>query len=768
MTICGLGGCGKSALALEFAYRASAQHTMRLVLWVPAISQDSFELAYREIGIRLRIPGITNDNADIKQIVKNALSSESTGYWLMVIDNADDPGVLMGRESSNLASARLHDYLPYSSRGKILFTTRSRKVAGDLTQNNVLELNDMSKVKGEAQQLLARQIRKPALLSDEKAVHALLEILTYLPLAIVQAAAFMNHNDISASRYISLFQDAGAETELFSEHFEDPSRYQEMESTIAKTWHISFNQIRRLDPLAAEYLSFMACINRINIPQSLLPPSGSLVQQAKAIGTLTGHAFITERQQSAQVLEQQSEKFFDMHRLVHIASERWLDGHNDQKAWIAKAAERFEELIPYGGHERKEVWTTYLPHAVHVATLDGGLDEVVRASLLNRIGGCQTTLGQYSAAEMTHRKVLSLRENSLGREHDQTLTSMNEVGTALSDQGKYKAAGDMHRETLARREKVLGLEHPDTLTSMSNLALVLERQGKYEEAALLSRQTLAQYETVLGPAHPFTLISMGNLAGLLRCLGKYDEAELMYRQTLAQHKKVLGPEHLDTLKSMGNFVLVLDSQGKYGEAELMNRQTLARHENVLGPEHPDTLTSMGNLAVILRRQGKYKEAELMHRQTVVLQNKVLGPEHPGTLMSMGNLAVVLDSQGKYKEAESINRQTLSQREKVLGPEHPDTLTSAYSLAHILANQHYYSESVVLYKQAYAGYSAILGEDHPITRACQKHYSETLPPSEENRQIVPSKIPYHDVRIHTGRGSALSRGLAKMGIRGYVE
>ena len=199
MTIYGLGGCGKLALALKFAYRALARRARRLVFWVPTISQESFELAYQEIGIRLHILGITNDNADIKKLVKETLSLGSLGDWLMIVDNADDPGVLLGTTNSDPMSARLSDCLPHSNRGTILFTTRSRKAAGDLTQSSVLELNDMSKA--EARQLLAWRITKQALLNNETAVDELLEILTYLPLAIVQAAAFINNNDISVSGY---------------------------------------------------------------------------------------------------------------------------------------------------------------------------------------------------------------------------------------------------------------------------------------------------------------------------------------------------------------------------------------------------------------------------------------------------------------------------------------------------------------------------------------------------------------------------------------
>ncbi|KAF1981870.1 HET-domain-containing protein [Aulographum hederae CBS 113979] len=116
MTLYGLGGCGKSALALEFAYRMLAQRAGRLVFWVAAISRESFELAYRKIGIHLCIPGITDDNADIKGLVNKALSSDSIGQWLMIVDNADDPSVLMNNTAGDPGSARLLDYLPHSSR----------------------------------------------------------------------------------------------------------------------------------------------------------------------------------------------------------------------------------------------------------------------------------------------------------------------------------------------------------------------------------------------------------------------------------------------------------------------------------------------------------------------------------------------------------------------------------------------------------------------------------------------------------------------------
>ena len=710
MSIFGLGGCGKTAVALEFAYRMMAKHSPLLVLWVPAISRETFEIAYRKIGILLQIPGITNDNADVKQLVKNGLNSGDFRNWLMVVDNADDPNVLLGNTNDDLQAGRLYNYLPHSDWGSILFTTRGRKAAECLTQSNVLELEDMTKA--EAKQLMARRIIKGTLLDDQCATNELLELLTYLPLAIVQAIAFINSNQVSISDYVTLFKQVETEVEILSERFEDPSRYQETESTITRTWQISFDQILKQDQLAAGYLSFMACIDCINIPISVLPVEGTAVQRLKALGTLTGYAFIMERQQDSQQVE--GERFFNVHRLVQKATIWWLKEHNDWTAWTKTAYGRLKELVPYGKHEGRSKWISYLPHAIHVANLCSMLSETRRASLLSRIGICQVTLGQYAVAEETLRQVLSLRRKNVGNEDVSTLRSMNRIGVALDYQGKYEEAESMHRQTLAWREKMLGLEHPDTLTSMNNLAGVLDSQGKYGEAESMNRQTLEWREKALGLEHPHTLTSMNNLAGVLNRQGKYKEAESINRQTLEWQEKVLGLEHPDTLLSKNNLAGVLGSQGRYKEAESMNRQTLARQEKVLGLEHPDSLTSMASLAAVLNKQGKYKEAESINRQTLVWREKILRLEHPDTLISMNNLARILGNQGKYEEAELMNRQALSLLKKVLGSEHPDTLRSMNNLIKVLNNQGKYEEAESIIRQKLAWQEKVLGSEHPNT------------------------------------------------------
>jgi hypothetical protein len=138
------------------------------VFWVPAISRGSFELAYKEIGIRLDVLRVTDDHANVTQLVKDALDSDITCEWLMIVDNADNPKVLMSSTNAGVSVARLVDYLPKSDRGKIVFNTRSRKAAGDLIQSSKLELKDMGEAG--ARQLLSRRVSNQALLVDTKAV----------------------------------------------------------------------------------------------------------------------------------------------------------------------------------------------------------------------------------------------------------------------------------------------------------------------------------------------------------------------------------------------------------------------------------------------------------------------------------------------------------------------------------------------------------------------------------------------------------------------
>ncbi|KAK4653773.1 hypothetical protein QC762_0087050 [Podospora pseudocomata] len=705
----GLGGVGKTQIALETAYRIRDLQPECSVFWVPAVDATAFENAYRAIGQQLKVPGIDEEKADVKALIKSALGRENIGNWLLIIDNADDEKLLFGNTA-------LADYLPFSRKGSILFTTRNHKLGLRLveSENHIIAVEEMSH--DEALKLLGKNL-KSSQMSDTGSNNALLEFLTNLPLAIRQASAYMAKEQISTARYLKLCKSSDEDmVKLLSSHFDDRHRYKNIQNAVATTWLISFQQISDHDALAADYLRFLCFLAGKDIPHSLLPPAGTL-ETVEAIGTLKAYAFISQQNESDS---------YDIHRLVQISMLSWLDGKGERQEWTAKVLERLNDIFPWPKHENREEWIRYLPHTQHALQLRKRTDdEEATTGLLSKVGESFRNLGKYEEAEQMHRQALQLSEKVLGKEHPHTLGSMNNLALVLYSQGKYEEAEQIHQQALQLREKVLGKEHPDTLGSMNNLALVLYSQGKYEEVEQIHRQLLQLSEKVLGKEHPDTLGSMNNLALVLYSQGKYEEAEQIHRQALQLREKVLGKEHPDTLISMNNLALVLHSQGKYEEAEQMYQQALQLSEKVLGKEHPSTLTSMNNLAGVLNSQGKYEEAEQMHRQALQLSEKVLGKEHPSTLTSMNNLALVFHSQGKYEEAEQIHRQALQLREKVLGKEHPDTLASMNNLALVFHSQGKYEEAEQIHRQALQLREKVLGKEHPDTLTSMNNLAGVL-------------------------------------------
>ncbi|KAF1950658.1 purine and uridine phosphorylase [Byssothecium circinans] len=236
LAIYGLGGCGKTALALEAAYRTRERQPARAVLWVSTVSRESFEQAYREMGERLSIPGITDDNADVKRLVRAWLSSEKVGQWLMVVDNADDDSVLFGALGETSRTDRLIDWLPHSRKGSIVFTTRTRTAAIRLAESNVVPLGELTKA--EAEEVLKTRLLQEHQhqLQDGKVIDEFLGMLTCLALAIIQAVAFINTNDVALSDYISDYRSSEKDAmTLLGEEFEDQGRHRDTKNPVATT-----------------------------------------------------------------------------------------------------------------------------------------------------------------------------------------------------------------------------------------------------------------------------------------------------------------------------------------------------------------------------------------------------------------------------------------------------------------------------------------------------------------------------------------------------
>jgi tetratricopeptide (TPR) repeat protein len=608
------------------------------VLWAHASNTARLEQSYQDIADLVKVRGRKDPQADVFKLVHDWLRNKKNGPWLLVLDNADSSSGALQQQLSNL---------PPSGHGSVLVTSRTRRAATHIIEDNdIISVEPMDDAAAHA--LLHKKLGDG--LDKNDGIAELAAALDYMPLALVQAASYIRQRTprCSVQQYLEEYRQSDSrKTSLLNYGAGHLRRDKAASNAILVTWQISFDHIRRTRPSAADLLSLMSFFDRQGIAENLLhnrSDSSANEQVLAASGDDRFEEDIIMLRDYSFVKATTDKTTFEMHSLVQLATRKWLESQKQLDKWREQFISSLCAELPTGEHNNWETCQALFPHAkaalAHRPTSQKSLEEW--ALLLFKAAWYAWRKGRADDAE--HMSVVSLevRRGVLGEENAETLSSMDMVGHARILGGKYKEAEVMLRQALAQFEKMLGRKHPDTLVSMNNLALVLEKQGRYKEAEVMHRQTLALREkAVIGSEHPHTLTSINNLAVVLEKQGKYKEAEVMHRQTLAQREEIIGPEHPHTLISMNNLAVVLDMQGKYKEAEALYRQTLALNKKVIGPKHLHTLTNMNNLAVVLEKQGKYKEAEVMHRQTLAQSEKVLGCEHPNTLASQEQSQVAL-------------------------------------------------------------------------------------------------------------------------------
>lgn len=630
--IWGLGGCGKTALALEFVYRVHTREPDRAIFWIRASDRDHYKKAFRDIAILYDLPGARDLNQDILDAVRTKLADKDTPRWSIVLDNVDDPEVLLSEGGLN--EQRLKDYIPSRAGCKVLFTTRDRQAALRLVETfgPALEVECFGHL--EAQQLLATIIPNSQSTSDG-CVEDFLTELTYLPLAIVQAAAFMRENDIDIGEYLSLLREQHAEdesTDILGQEFEDGSRYPQIGNALTKTWHISFKQLERRNHVAFECLKYLACLACSDIPETLIMPhiKVSRLERVKTIGTLVGYQFLVRQRQG---------HLFDTHRLVHLATKRWLWSNSAWETCVRSAIGTLSQRIPYGGFQQYSEYSRWLPHGIclleHIDDVSIQENEA-SIDLMSRIAACKRDLGDYGAAQNLHRGVLRWRTSRKENHCRRMLRAMHDVAQDAMIMGDYHRAESMHREIFDMRFEYLGLADAETLSSMRNIAEALAFQRQWVECERLSSELTKLSRGWLGMTHAVTLSSLKALSICYCRRGWFKFAEKLAREVVDGRKgaTALGEMHPSTLKSISHLALVLVYNQKWEEAMGLESHVSKALELVLGPKHPDTLTSKSNLARIWIHTGRIREARDAFQEILDTRLNVLGPEHPDTLKSI--------------------------------------------------------------------------------------------------------------------------------------
>ncbi|RYP43653.1 hypothetical protein DL768_009806 [Monosporascus sp. mg162] len=476
LAVVGLGGVGKTQVALKFAYWVKDNQPEYSVFWVPALSNGSFDQAYAEIARRLEIRIDKGD--DPKQSLQRHLSSEAAGKWLLIVDNADDTELIFG---SSEKPGGLHEYLPESENGITLFTTRSRKVAVSAAGCDVFGLQEMDEP--EATSFLEKTLVQKQLLQDEATTRRLLQDLTYLPLAITQAVAYLNCNQTPIQNYLELLRGTEEDmVRLMSRDFRDSTRYSGSQNAVASTWLVSFDQVWKFDSAAAELLSFMSCIEPKAIPRSLLPNLRSNEEMENAIGTLCSYAFLTRREEG---------DMFDMHSLVHVATRAWIQRYGRLQEVAINALHHFAAIFPSNDPANREVWRKYLPHALRVFEESKECQTEERYHLSGKAGRCLYNDRRFGDAVKYLEEVFKWKRASFSEEDASRLSSEHWLARAYLDDRRIKDAIEIFEHVVAIEKKTLAEEDQSRLASEHELARAYLNDRRIKDAMEILEHVVA-------------------------------------------------------------------------------------------------------------------------------------------------------------------------------------------------------------------------------------------------------------------------------------
>ncbi|MGW6732849.1 tetratricopeptide repeat protein [Streptomyces sp. NPDC055013] len=733
-TVQGLGGVGKTTLALQYAH--IHRNSYQLVWWIHADTPEQIITDLASLTTRIHGGATGRTTAEDADWAVGWLQTHPG--WLLILDNAEHPDTtrrLLGQlhhAGRHLITSRFTDGWPSDPLALPLFTPEASL---DL-------LTELTGLTDPDSRHHARQ------LADD---------LGHLPLALEQAGVFIAQSHISVNTYRDLLRQHPAKTTSTPPAGRDPKR------TMARIWRITLDTLHHDTPLAVDILRTAAWYAPTAIPRDLLAPmTDNPVNYAQALSQLAAYNMITLDADTLSI-----------HRLIQsvartsdTATTDDTDPHRTHDT-ITTARHRATALLLTALPDQPDTnvagwpaWRTLLPHAEALLTADLADDTEDTDFVLTATGVYLQGQGQIAQAVAYKKRSLEASTRLNGPGHPSTLTSRNNLAYAYESAGDLGRAIPLYEKNLTDRVRVQGEDHPSTLTSRNNLAGAYESagdlgraiplyeknltdrvrvQGENDPDTLASRNNLAYayqaagdlgraiplYEKnltdsvrVLGEDHPSTLTSRNNLAGVYRTTGDLGRAIPLYEKNLTDSVRVLGEDHPDTLSSRNNLAGAYQAAGD-DRAIPLHEKNLTHSVRVLGEDHPSTLTSRNNLAGAYDSAGDLGRAIPLYEKNLTDYVRVLGEDHPSTLTSRNNLASAYDSAGDLGRAIPLHEKNLTDRVRVLGDDHPDTLTSRNNLAgaYRAAGD---DRAIPLYEQTLADCLRILGEDHPTTRIVSRN------------------------------------------------
>jgi len=552
LSVFGLGGVGKTQIVNEFAYRIRDKYHDCSVFWIPSITLARVEQAFLDIGELLGMPTESAGGFEAKAFVRKELSRASR-KWLLIVDNADDSDIWFQKDEERSHKVSMIECLPKSNKGSILFTTRSRQAALKMTPTkDPMQVGELSKE--DAKDLLKKNLYSLPSSGDSNAVGILLQRLTYLPLAITQATAYIKSNQVTVSEYLSLMEETEEQMiALLSEDFEDEGRYSDTKNPIATTWLISFEQIRLKHPLAVDYLAHMSCLDANNVLDLLLP-AATKKETLEAIAVLSSYSFVTVSTIKTYKPWKPEVRMLSLHRLVQLATQNWLRNAKELEHWTTLVMARINEVFSeamYGN-----TFAHWLTHAQHVlkspyshAARRQRMRLLLQAS--HAIEALPLGIHSEAEAEAAIEEALDISKVENGEKHPITLASTFHLTLLMLCRQHFAEAEALQFHCIETMRMECGDESPVTLKTVAVLALIIAKQSGIRGYTQLDEVTerlgflvATIMIIVVGPQHQDTRLAIKIWDKILLFQRNYEVSSMVEAYLRAAVPGELGDEEL--------------------------------------------------------------------------------------------------------------------------------------------------------------------------------------------------------------------------------
>ena len=733
-TLRGLGGVGKTAIAVEYAYRYRSDY--EVVWWIPSEQLPLVRSSLAALAVRLGLESAMATG--VEGATAAALDALRRGQpyrrWLLIFDNADQP-------------EDFREYIP-SGPGDVLITSRNPAWQGtiDTVQVDVFD-------RAESREFLSK--RAPSQLAGPDA-DRLAEKLGDLPLALDQAGAMLAETGMSVDEYIALLD--GQIVKIMAE-----GRSAEYPLSVTAAWSISVAKVRQQLPQAEELLRCCAFFGPDPIPRDVFrrgtQATGTLVSDlmadpillARAIRVLGRYALVTiggrtisvHRLVQALLRDELAEQERARHRHdVHMILAAAVTGDPaEERHWL-----RYREVLPHVTSEATGMAQCRDPEVrefvlnmmrylylsgdvtscqaltkrfIDQWTADSGPDDPSVLAAQRYYGDVLRQLGQFAEAYEYVEATLSDARKVLGERDRVTLALRNGFGADLRARGDFAAALKLDEETRKLHEEVFGPTAPQTLRTISNLAIdygLNNHYGAARELCQFAYQELSK--ATIGVSATEVLISWFILAWALRLEGKYAEARDVGEEALDYGRERLGPDHFATLRTaIGLSVAQRLIAPTRKQAMEIARETSDQCIRRFGEGHPDTMAAAISLTNVQRVNGLLDDALALAESTVARYPYVYGPEHPYNYGCLGNLALLHRVADDPVEARRLNEEALAGLDARLTRDHIYSLTVCVNLASDLALLGEPAAARALGEDTMTRLSKVLGRDHPLTLGC---------------------------------------------------